>query len=165
MQKMQRRRKFQAHPNEALSKVFSFTVSINFRFSISWLLSLISFDVNQVLIWSRLRWKRNSITTICILLLDIREIFLQIRQYLYNTSPMYSIVEKKQHLKLLWTFYKQKQYLTWSFLISFLRSASYFSFWLVFEALWSCNKFTSRYKDMATEMRLYFTKVEDFTSS
>ena len=108
MQKMQRRRKFQAHPNEALSKVFSFTVSINFRFSISWLLSLISFDVNQVLIWSRLRWKRNSITTICILLLDIREIFLQIRQYLYNTSPMYSIVEKKQHLKLLWTFLQAK---------------------------------------------------------
>lgn len=62
------------------------TVSINFRFSRSWDLSLISPEANQDLIWSRNLW---------------------------------------------------------SFLISFLRSASYFSFWLLLEALWTFCQMSS----------------------
>lgn len=86
---------------------------MSFRLSMSCRLSLISFEATQVLIWSRSRWGGWG---------GYKE---------RGDTPKPTPSARGRG-------YSPPSG-TCSFLISFFRSASYFSFWLALAALWSCG--------------------------
>lgn len=90
------------------------TVSISLRLSISCLLSLISFEATHVFIWSLNRCEDKTMKALPI-------------QNVHNWTRVQVKINGHEKLTCL----------TCNFLISFLRSASYFSFWFALAALWS----------------------------